>query len=305
MNSRESASQVLERIFGTEPERARALVRQFPTTVIEGTTRAHAEIAAEQLREAGAKVEITERVKAAPVAVPAPAASAPSADAQWAAASAEVAWPVVPQARSSAAKIVEPVMAAEAPPRRMFNTVAMQNIEADLQRFEVADFGPPPAPARNDWADSLPPSALDGGTKSEFGTPSHLKLKMGKTAAPEIEELFAPPPPKSMQQGVGAHGLKGKADKLDLFSPPGADNYFKSKADPSNPGRGPAAPKDGSTRGLSPRGEDKAWRPPADKSLGRGTLEGDAGVDQRAQAAGKTTLKSILTKAVAGWWRSR
>ncbi len=333
MNSRESASQVLERAFGIEPERARALVRTFPATVIQGTSRAHAENAAEQLREAGAKVEIAEHVQPPPSAPSAKTAADLAGSAKTEAfgsdaieklaaiakklqeqkqgvvqplaasaiastAAAEVS-PAAAQVSPATAQLAKDVAALDAaPPRKMFSTVAMQSIEADLQRFEVTDFGPPPPVERNDWADPITPNEKLS-AKVENAQQPRLKLQAGKPGFPEVDELFAPPPAKSTTQGVTAQSGQAKGNEIDeLFSPPGADHYYKGKAEVPGQGRAYPGHKDAQARPLTPRGEDKVWRPAQDKSLDQGNLTGDGG-DAVKEAAG-ATAKTMLAKAAAG-----
>jgi hypothetical protein len=58
LNAREPAAKALERILQLTPEGARKLARSYPTTVLTGGSQAAAEQLAEELREAGAVVEL-------------------------------------------------------------------------------------------------------------------------------------------------------------------------------------------------------------------------------------------------------
>lgn len=340
MNAPMSPAQTLEELFGFEPDRARSLTRAFPATVIEGTTRVHADIAAEQLREAGAKVEVRARgqvaskirevaanprhveharTSAEPAAAKTQVKAEPAAAdvLQKAAAAAQrlqtrtesLMQAVAPNtgATSAAAQAIEPLAtAAPAPSAKVFSTVAMQNIEADLQRFEVTDFGPPPSPVipHNDWADafanSTPPPKAEARAASAPSGASGLKVNVGKADLPDIDDLFSPPAPKTAPQSPGAHAVKPKGDALDeLFSPPGADTYYKQKAEVSGGGRQGAPTKDGKVRARAPRGADKGWdTAPDPKGLDAGGL--DAAAAEGAKSAAGTLLKTALGKAAAG-----
>jgi hypothetical protein len=64
---------VLARVLGMPPDQARRVARTFPSMLVTGATRAHAESVASQLREGGIKVEVVDRdATARPAPSPAP-----------------------------------------------------------------------------------------------------------------------------------------------------------------------------------------------------------------------------------------
>jgi hypothetical protein len=66
--SRESPAALLERLLGLEPEQARQLSARTPAVVVSRTTREHASLLADQLRSAGAQVQVIQAARRPPSA---------------------------------------------------------------------------------------------------------------------------------------------------------------------------------------------------------------------------------------------
>lgn len=295
--SGQTPAAVLEDLFGFEPDKARSLVRSFPSAVIQGTTEAHAQIAAEQLREAGAEVEIRARQK--------PAALSLNQAADMAKVGAKLleASPAHAQAQAPAS-------------RKVFSTVAMKNIEADLNKFELEGFGPmfkeqaKAASASAFDPKGSPASAFDALDALPFEKPlaAPAKKAAAKAELPDVDSLFEAPPPKQVDRGgFGDDADGGGLDDLfrrpgDEFRSPGSSkgsgrpsSELKAKR-PSAQQKGWDTPRQG--KGGS-GGESKGWDSPS-KGVDQGANAAGAAGAEGAKAAGGAAMKAIVAKVAAG-----
>ncbi len=307
-----SVSKALEELFGFETEHARSLARSLPVTVITGTSKAHAEIAAQQLRAVGADVQIVDRSRVrtgqSEGVVPEQQGGAkPFAKTEaWGGGSAHEAADALLQKSAPTLQgfADEPARAAiaqataraagEPAPRKMFSTVAMQNIEADLKRFETTDFGPAPSTEHNNWADSMPPPALPSQPNKALSAQA-LAMARNKAAAkadlPDVDALFTPPSQETAP-AAGFKDRKVKGELDDLFSPPGADQYFRRKVEDAAP-PSPAAARESVPQARSSRLDDNVRPSAAMKPGPRHPREA------AIQVAASGSLKAWLTRMVA------
>ncbi len=278
--ARQTAAQVLEDTLGFEPAQARELTATFPSAVIARTSATHAEIAAEQLRDAGFTVEIVDRNPAA--APPQPSAPVPSAtDAGG------------PERSEQAHVSVQ---------RRMFDTRAIRSLEQDLEHVDLGALTrTAPNPSQSfgafDFDDGAPGARTARAASAAVGTPPHAAL-------PDVDALFRPTPSRVRTISGAPHPqARGAVDGLDdLFQAPGprgAETYFTRKT-PDGRGGPRAARGEGKFRtrggGALTHGTSDAHRDsvPTAESI-RAAAERR---DRRTLAIGALVLAGLLVAAV-------